>query len=448
MEEKILLTEESNVENYELQIRQAQVDGLNEQINQYKLREELEEEFFEKLCHSLSRHLGQSVTKETLPQLKCSKELLGKALDEATDSTNHLIRPSHGLKEFSLIRKNPELEKDVPNNSSDLTRLLEKINHTSAIRASEIMTEYSSDCTRRAYTGDLVYWQAWLSAIEFSFKEPINSKEIISFIIQHAEGPDPEVDKKLVYQNFKVNLGPHKLSTIKRRVASLSVFLEQAKWPNPCHEKEVRQVLSKLTKKYGGSKPAGKAITKNILDDMLDTCGSSLIDLRDQAVLLFAWGSGGRRRSEVAAADIKDLTEDPDGNYTYVIPKSKTDQEGKGSTVPIKGRVARALKKWITAAKIEEGHIFRTVAKGGNLRGPINGVDVYRIVKRRLKKAGYDESQFGAHSLRSGFVTEAGRKNKPLGDVMALTTHRNVNTVMKYYQAGNIINNSASDLAE
>lgn len=52
------------------------------------------------------------------------------------------------------------------------------------------------------------------------------------------------------------------------------------------------------------------------------------------------------------------------------------------------------------------------------------------------------------NSLRSGFVREAGKKNKPLDDVMALATHRNVETIMRYYQAGSIINTSASNLAD
>jgi hypothetical protein len=48
------------------------------------------------------------------------------------------------------------------------------------------------------------------------------------------------------------------------------------------------------------------------------------------------------------------------------------------------------------------------------------------------------EGDFGAHSLRSGFVTEAGRQNIPLGDTMAMTGHRSIQTVMRYFQTGAI----------
>ena len=97
---------------------------------------------------------------------------------------------------------------------------------------------------------------------------------------------------------------------------------------------------------------------------------------------------------------------------------------------------------------MNNGTIFRAISKSVQFGIGLSPADINRIVKRRLKKAGYDYTQFGAHSLRSGFVIEAGRKGNPIGDVMQLTTHKSVIIVMRYYQAGNIINNSAANLAD
>jgi hypothetical protein len=68
---------------------------------------------------------------------------------------------------------------------------------------------------------------------------------------------------------------------------------------------------------------------------------------------------------------------------------------------------------------------------------PLSAEAVALIVKRRAQLAGL-EGDFGAHSLRSGFVTEAGRQNIPLGDTMAMTGHRSIQTVMRYFQTGAI----------
>lgn len=43
-----------------------------------------------------------------------------------------------------------------------------------------------------------------------------------------------------------------------------------------------------------------------------------------------------------------------------------------------------------------------------------------------------------AHSLRSGFVTEAARFGVSLGQTMAMTGHRSLQTVMGYYQSGEL----------
>lgn len=77
----------------------------------------------------------------------------------------------------------------------------------------------------------------------------------------------------------------------------------------------------------------------------------------------------------------------------------------------------------------------------------------YDLVKRRsilrqhegLTVAGL-EGDWAAHSLRSGFVTEAGRQGVPIGEVMAMTEHRGVGTVMGYYQAGSLLTSRASTL--
>jgi integrase len=61
-----------------------------------------------------------------------------------------------------------------------------------------------------------------------------------------------------------------------------------------------------------------------VLEAMLGTCDDSPAGIRDWALLLFAFGSGGRRRSEVAAARVEDLLP-VDGGYLFHLRRSKTD---------------------------------------------------------------------------------------------------------------------------
>ena len=65
------------------------------------------------------------------------------------------------------------------------------------------------------------------------------------------------------------------------------------------------------------------------------------------------------------------------------------------------------------------------------------------IVQARCALAGV-EGEFSAHSLRSGFVTEAGRQNMPLAETMAMTGHQSVASVVGYFRSEASL---ASDIA-
>jgi integrase len=98
-------------------------------------------------------------------------------------------------------------------------------------------------------------------------------------------------------------------------------------------------------------------------------------------------------------------------------------------------QAADALTAWLAASNIITGPIFRRIRGAAIVAEPLSAEAVALIVKRRAQLAGL-QGDFGANLLRSGFVTEAGRQNIPLGDTMAMTGHRSVQTVMRYFQTG------------
>jgi integrase len=71
---------------------------------------------------------------------------------------------------------------------------------------------------------------------------------------------------------------------------------------------------------------------------------------------------------------------------------------------------------------------------------------VRKIVKQRCLQAGL-VGDVSAHSLRSGFVTDAGRR-MDTADAMAMTGHRNYETFMGYYRAEDPLNREASRMLD
>jgi integrase len=79
---------------------------------------------------------------------------------------------------------------------------------------------------------------------------------------------------------------------------------------------------------------------------------------------------------------------------------------------------------------------------------PLKDAAVREIVRRRARIADQPLGKLSAHSLRSGFVTEAGKQGIPLGETMAMTGHRSVQTVMGYYQSGELSTSRAARLLD
>ena len=139
------------------------------------------------------------------------------------------------------------------------------------------------------------------------------------------------------------------------------------------------------------AKSAG-AITRDILDELLATCGRGrAIDLRDRALLLLAFGSGGRRRSEIVRLRVDDLEEralvpaDPEAPEGPTLPvlavrlrRTKTSSADAGESALIVGRPVDALRAWLEFSKIDSGPVFRRIDKWGQI-----GIDRARSAERQ-----------------------------------------------------------------
>jgi integrase len=326
--------------------------------------------------------------------------------------------------------------------------------------ADEILVAGESENTIRSYHSAMRYWCAWGQARYCQpLSLPVSAAMVLQFMVDHlARGPVDQpvcelpraIDALLVKDGFKARLGPLKINTVIHRLSVLSKLHHLRRQPNPCEDPEVRHLLSRARRAASkrGEIPRRKtAVTREPLVAMLATCDESLHGLRDRALLLFAWSSGGRRRSEVSDAALENLSKADGENYSYRLHRSKTDQDGTCAVhpdKPIRGQAAVALRAWLNAAAITEGPIFRRVWKF-RVGPPLAPGAVAAIVRKRAMLAGLD-GDWAGHSLRSGFVSEAGRRNIPIGDVMAMTEHRRIDTVLGYYRAGELAKNLVSNL--
>ena len=324
-----------------------------------------------------------------------------------------------------------------------------KLSEMASQAVDELLREGESANTLASYRSALKYWAGWY---QLRFGQPIalpvQPQVVLQFIVDHAQRTTTEglvhelpevIDELLVRLKFKGKPGPMSLNTLTHRVSVLSKAHQVRLLENPCQDPKVRELLSRTRRAYGkrGDLPQKKdALTREPLLAMLETCDDSLRGIRDRALLLFAFATGGRRRSEVTNAEMKHLRRVGVGSFIYTLAYSKTNQSALDrpeNQKPIEGKASEALQAWLSAAGVTEGRVFRQVLKSGRPGAPLSPAAVRDIVRLRAKLAGLPDT-FSAHSLRSGFVTEAAAQNVPLADTMAMTGHRSVASVVGYFR--------------
>jgi integrase len=336
----------------------------------------------------------------------------------------------------------------------------------------EIFAEGTAPNTIKACKGDLRYFEAWHQArYDMRATYPVAVAKVMTFIAEHRKGMPARVEKRLTNRTedgheigpgapvFKARWGVHSMATVTRRVSSLSTFHHNQGLPNPCADPRVKALLGKSRKaaaRAGEAPRQKRAAVQATVAKLLAADkpvprrprhpppppGEATIDIRDRALISFAFFSGGRRRSEVAGATLDRLEKVPEG-YNYYLGVSKTDQDGtQGKPVPIYDEAARALDRWLeklAQAGIIEGRIFRGLDQRGNIRGNLTGKDVALIIKKRAALAGIDDpEEYGGHSLRRGYLTEGGRRGYALGELMRMSGHKSVPQAMRYYEAGEL----------
>jgi integrase len=363
-----------------------------------------------------------------------------------------------------------------------------RLNDEAAQAVSAFFHEGQSANTARTYRTALQYWGAW-HALRYgrALNAPVAANVVVQFIVDHLEhDPNraapavtpysrttdttqhllpPAIDRLLVERHYKAKMGPWSFATVETRLAALSKAHELYRMDhpqlrlgpeaNPLRDPKVRSLLAAARRAYArrGRAPSRPvAATRPVMEVLLATCGDDLLGLRDRALLLFGWASGGRRRSEITAATFENVHREGEG-FVYELQVSKTNQTGSNDPKrfkPIQGAAAGALHAWfkaLLAQGITTGKIFRGIRHGRIIEG-LRADAVRDIVRRRAKLADQPLGRLSAHSLRSGFVTEAGKQGVGLGDTMALTGHRSVQTVMDYYQSGEVGSSRAARLMD
>ena len=317
--------------------------------------------------------------------------------------------------EMGRVPEEPPAEAQAPSPPRPVVSTPRLPAHLGALadRARDYVEAASSANTRRAYASDWKHFASWCrrQGVEMFPADP----ETVGLYITACASGSATGDKK-----------PNSVSTIERRLSSLSWNFSQRGQPLDRKDRHIATVMAGIRNKHAAPPRQKEAVLPEDLIAMLETLDrGALRGLRDRAMLLLGF-AGGLRRSEIVGLDVgRDQTEDGRGwveildKGMLVTLRGKTGwrevEVGRGSsdaTCPIV-----ALQTWLKLGRIAHGPLFRRVTGQGKSVGPerLNNQEVARLVKRTALAAGVrgDLSEgergklFAGHSLRAGLASSA-----------------------------------------
>ena len=211
----------------------------------------------------------------------------------------------------------------------------------------------------------------------------------------------------------------HKPPTLRVAAAAIKFFHQEAELDSPCTSKDVRELLSGVTRMKGSRQKQARGITEIEFNAIRETAclprrsrgGSvesrttarsrgemdiALISLMRDALL---------RVSEAAALTWSDIMLMDDGTGRVLIRRSKTDQDGKGDVAFVSVPTMKSLAR-IRGDTCEEDSVF------GLARNQLA-----RRIKRAALEAGLGEG-FSGHSPRVGMARDLARAGIELPRLM------------------------------
>ncbi len=239
-----------------------------------------------------------------------------------------------------------------------------------------------------------------------------------------------------------------KPSTIDTKLAGVAWFHRQA--GHSFDTRLMSATVQGFKRQAGTAQRKASALLTDDIRAMVETCEDDLKGKRDRALILLGYASA-MRRSEIVGLDVA-LGGDGGGYIEFTnegllitLTKSKTDQMGDGQSIAIpfaEGELCpvTALRVWLDASGIEDGAIFRgfknrhTFDAAHLLPTRMIAQTIDRTVKSRAKSAGLMQGgrPISAHSLRSGFATEAARGGADISMMQQQTRHTKVETLLGY----------------
>lgn len=240
-----------------------------------------------------------------------------------------------------------------------------------------------AEATIRGYESDLRLFEAWCTKRGRCWL-PAESQTLAAFI-------DHEIDALSA-------------ATLKRRVSAIKFAHRIADLPDPAASSVVYLALRRAARRKNRRPAQASGLTSDILNRILGDLPETLSGLRDAALISVGYDTL-CRSCELAAMRVEHLRTSTSGDWSILITRSKGDQEGDGRIAWLSPKTISQLRRWIEAAEIREGPLFRSLHLQRVSEKGLHLSSIRRLVKRAAQSAGVATGTtkgLSGHSMRIG----------------------------------------------
>lgn len=269
--------------------------------------------------------------------------------------------------------------------------------------------------TIRSYRADFAIFEAWCLG-KGNVVLPAKSETVADFVTADGKKSAP--------------------ATVSRRRAAIAKIHKLLKFENPVGSEDVNLATRTMYRQRGRRQDQALGLTAPLKQKLIEACADDLRGRRDRALIATGYDTL-CRRAELVQLRIDDLKVRADGSGTILVRKSKADQLGRGRLAYLSIDAIDHLQRWIEAAKLEHGPIFRGIHGPHVHQEAMDSSCVAVILKTRAKRAGLAStivSHLSGHSMRVGAAQDMAAAGIDLGAIMHAGGWKSPDMVMRYIE--------------
>ncbi|MDX6501358.1 MAG: integrase/recombinase XerD [Blastocatellia bacterium] len=282
------------------------------------------------------------------------------------------------------------------------------------------------DLIRQDATAAIVI-QTVLDSLDSAHSKRAYERHLREFIRWHSESGETVINKAIV-QRYATQLREAGVSaaSINQKLSAIrKLALEAA--DNGALDSQIANGIKAIKGVRQEGIRTGNWLTKQEAQKMLNApTTATLKGLRDRAILAVLIGCG-LRRAEAAKLRFGHVQQ-RDGRWVLVDLIGKRN---KVRSVPMPSWAKAAIDAYAGLAGLSEGHVFRSINKGGRMTGEsMTEQAIYNVVTEYARTMG--QGEIAPHDLRRTFAKLAHKGGSALDQIQLSLGHGSIQTTERY----------------